>query len=656
MNSQDYAGNSAYHLSDLFLLHEGDFHFPVLSRTEYIYGGEYSASYHDADFIFAEPNPTFAYEVNRDGESCTIVGYEGVQSGDLNIPGSIDEYTVTAIGDAAFYRNGGFTGKLIIPDSVKEIGPCAFQACTGLSGELVLSQGLESIGEFAFLGNTSMTGSLDFPITLASIGRCAFYDCESITGDVVLPEGITLGDEIFCNCKSLTGTLYLPDNMVWDGNITNESGITSIHVNETSENYATYDGVLYSKDMKTLLACPGGKTGNLVIPEGVETIFRLACYYCKKLSGSLILPESVKTIGEWAFWEATFEGEIYIPKTVTYIGNNAMPLGHFFGSLELKDTDAVIEEDAFSGMKFLDYFSCNCGIEYRVWDLENGTLYACSRCAGGYIAGHNFTPPHTFDQEKIDAKYMVSEATCTEQAVYKKSCKCGKAGTETFKFGELKKHVFDQEKIDDKYLVGKETDSSLLIYKKSCKCGEAGEETFKVKFKDVPKNAYYHDAVMWAVEKGITTGTGDGTTFEPNAICTRGQVVTFLWRTAGKPEPDATENPFKDVTSTDYFHKAVLWAVENGITNGTGDGTTFEPNSNCNRAQIVTFLSRAKNGQPTTNENPFKDVPAGSYYYNPVLWAVENEITTGTGDGTTFEPNSNCTRGQVITFLYRAYK
>ena len=176
------------------------------------------------------------------------------------------------------------------------------------------------------------------------------------------------------------------------------------------------------------------------------------------------------------------------------------------------------------------------------------------------------------------------------------------------------------------------------------------------RFTDVSPSAYYHDPIVWAVENGITTGTGDGTTFEPNAICTRGQVVTFLWRAAGKPEPTSTTNPFKDVKSSDYFYKAVLWALEKGVTTGTGDGTTFEPNTNCNRAQIVTFLSRAKNGTPASTVNPFKDVPAGSYYYNPVLWAVEKGITTGTGDGTTFEPNADCTRGQVIAFLYRAYK
>ena len=199
-------------------------------------------------------------------------------------------------------------------------------------------------------------------------------------------------------------------------------------------------------------------------------------------------------------------------------------------------------------------------------------------------------------------------------------------------------------------------------YYKSCKCGAAGPETFTVStqkpvdFKDVPQNAYYHDAVMWAVQNKVTSGTGDGTTFSPDEVCTRGQVVTFLWRAAGQPEPRNAENPFVDVAPSDYFYKAVLWAREQNITSGTGDGSTFEPHANCNRAQIVTFLFRTKNGQANGQYNPFFDVPTNAYYNKAVLWAVEKGITTGTGDGTTFEPNADCTRGQVITFLYRAYK
>ena len=173
-------------------------------------------------------------------------------------------------------------------------------------------------------------------------------------------------------------------------------------------------------------------------------------------------------------------------------------------------------------------------------------------------------------------------------------------------------------------------------------------------FVDVPEGAFYYDAVMWAVDLGITTGTQDGTTFEPNSPCTRAHIATFLWRAAGCPEPESTVMPFKDVAEGKFYTTAVLWAAENGITNGTGDGTTFEPNATCTRGQIVTMLARYLKGEPTGNDNPFKDVPANAYYTNPVLWAVENGITNGTQDGTTFEPNSPCTRGHIVTFLYRA--
>ena len=181
---------------------------------------------------------------------------------------------------------------------------------------------------------------------------------------------------------------------------------------------------------------------------------------------------------------------------------------------------------------------------------------------------------------------------------------------------------------------------------------EKPEDKPVVNFKDVPTNAFYYNPVMWAVENGITTGTG-ADTFSPDEACNRGQVVTFLWRAAGKPEPTKTENPFTDVKTTDFFYKAVLWAAENGITTGTS-ATTFSPNETCNRGQVVTFLSRALKGEPKKTDNPFADVAAGAFYYNPVLWAVENGITNGTG-ADTFSPDEACNRGQVITFLYRAY-
>ena len=170
-------------------------------------------------------------------------------------------------------------------------------------------------------------------------------------------------------------------------------------------------------------------------------------------------------------------------------------------------------------------------------------------------------------------------------------------------------------------------------------------------FTDVPDDQWYTGPVLWAVENNITVGTGEGI-FSPNVTCNRAQVVTFLWRAMGEPEPESTENPFTDVAQSDYFYKAVLWAVEKNITAGTGNNQ-FSPSRPCTRDQVVTFLWRTM-GEPAPEktENPFTDVVQDIYYYIPVLWAVENEITAGTS-ATTFAPSNPCTRAQVVTFLFR---
>ena len=171
-------------------------------------------------------------------------------------------------------------------------------------------------------------------------------------------------------------------------------------------------------------------------------------------------------------------------------------------------------------------------------------------------------------------------------------------------------------------------------------------------FVDVVAGKYYYDAVLWAVENGVTNGK-DATHFEPNGTCTRAQAVTFLWRNAGQPEPKTTAMPFNDVNPGKYYEKAVLWAMEEGITNGTTT-TTFTPDANCTRAQIVTFLWRAAGQpEPKTTTMPFNDVSPGKYYEKAVLWAMEEGITNGTTT-TTFTPNADCTRAQIVTFLYRA--
>jgi len=171
-------------------------------------------------------------------------------------------------------------------------------------------------------------------------------------------------------------------------------------------------------------------------------------------------------------------------------------------------------------------------------------------------------------------------------------------------------------------------------------------------FSDVPAGAYYEEAVLWAVENGITTGTG-ATTFSPKMVCDRAQAVTFLWRAKGSPEPGTTKLDFTDVKADAYYFKAVAWAVENGITTGTGGGK-FSPSMKCDRSQIVTFLWRTMGSPAATGNAPFADVSVNAYYRDAVIWAVDMGITTGTGGGN-FSPLMKCDRSQIVTFLYRCF-
>ena len=172
-------------------------------------------------------------------------------------------------------------------------------------------------------------------------------------------------------------------------------------------------------------------------------------------------------------------------------------------------------------------------------------------------------------------------------------------------------------------------------------------------FVDVKANDYFYDAVLWAAQNGITSGT-DAVHFTPDGVCSRAQAVTFLWRAAGSPAPKSASMPFTDVPKGSYYEMAVLWAVENGITKGTSD-TTFSPDATCSRAQIVAFLWRSEKSPAAGTANPFADVKSSAYYADAVLWAVKEDITKGT-TSTTFSPDADCTRAQIVTFLWRCKK
>lgn len=189
--------------------------------------------------------------------------------------------------------------------------------------------------------------------------------------------------------------------------------------------------------------------------------------------------------------------------------------------------------------------------------------------------------------------------------------------------------------------------ANTTVYAKWTQNGSTAQNPFV----DVKEGAYYYDAVLWAVEQKITSGTS-ATTFSPDASCTRAQMVTFLWRAAGSPKVENGKNPFTDVKADAYYYDAVLWAVEKGVTSGTS-ATTFSPDATVTRGQTVTFLYRNAGSPEVSGTMPFTDVEADAYYAKAVQWAVQQKITTGTSE-TTFSPMSDCTRGQIVTFLYRA--
>lgn len=302
----------------------------------------------------------------------------------------------------------------------------------------------------------------------------------------------------------------------------------------------------------------------------------------------------------------------------------------------------------------------------------------CIHC--GYIIYFKLLPvvPHEFSEW-----YVQTPPTCTQPGVQIRECLvCGAEDVEEMARLE---HVYEPEVrlptctasgytryncqtcsnyyiadytkplghgYDNGVVIQEPTDTARGRVRFTCiRCSESHQMYYT--FRDIDSGAYYFVPVLWAVDNGITSGI-DESHFGPELICNRAQVVTFLWRSAGKPEPVNTTNPFLDVPKGSFYETAVLWAYETGITTGTA-ARRFSPDAPCNRAQVVTFLHRARGCPEPTGSMVFPDVDEGSFYHKAVLWAAERGITLGM-DGGLFRPELECTRGQIVTFLYRDAK
>ena len=341
-----------------------------------------------------------------------------------------------------------------------------------------------------------------------------------------------------------------------------------------------------------------GSIRSISFPAELTSIGASAFKNCKGLT-SVTIPAKVESIGVDAFSGCSKLRSVRIPDNVTLIGKRAF-----------EDCTSLKEAIIGNGVKNIEegvFRDCSALTSVKIYNPDCN-IYSNSTTLGD-------------PEKKQTVIYGVMATSGTGE-------KYSTAQQHAEKYGYTFKEIEPQEI--------KPSDDSF-------------------RFDDVKDpTVFYFEPVYWAYlhDPQITTGT-DSTHFGPGRTCTRAQIVTFLWRASGEPEPKSTGNPFTDVKPGAYYYKAVLWAVEKGITNGVSP-TAFGPDRGCTRGQVVTFLWRSS-GQPVprSSSNPFTDVQSGAYYFNAVLWAVDNNITNGTSP-VKFSPDATCTRGQIVTFLYRA--
>ncbi|MBR2047543.1 MAG: leucine-rich repeat protein [Oscillospiraceae bacterium] len=485
-------------------------------------------------------------------------------------------------------------GQFAVPGTVTALAPGAFENCARLTEILFYHLDtyttLTTIGERAFAGCAGLT-EISLPATLAEVGDKAFYYCRNLGTIHFQGDVPAFGELVFEGMAFLRYTFSrYPNNWY-----------------RFADQFNDWTGTMGAYNVRYEEVCSEGLWGHCCDANEVEIVAPTCCtdgydvWTCIDC-GMRYASNAVPSTGEHSYTPVTTEPTCTTPgQTVwtcagcgdSYTDGQIPALGHEWGQWYVF-TEATEEP----------------GEERR----------DCVRCDA--FESRELPPAvhvHDFRTERI------VEPTCSDPGYTQVRCECGEV--------EYRNHIAPL--------------GHVFVDGICQRCGLSNP------FADVKDTDYYFMPVLWALEHGITAGTGPDT-FAPNAPCTRGQVVTFLWRANGEPEPVSDDNPFSDVAPGDYYYRAVLWAVENGITSGTGNGR-FSPNTTCTRAQVVTFLWRAL-GEPAPAEwdNPFSDVAQGVYYYQPVLWAVENSITSGTSP-TAFSPNNPCTRGQVVTFLYRAF-
>lgn len=455
---------------------------------------------------------------------------------------------------------------VVVESGVLNVGARSFYHCDKLTS-VTLSESVDGIGNSAFEGCTSLR-SIDLPDSLDYICDSLFKGCTALESVVIPEKVIDIRESAFAGCTNLT-EVYFPDGL---------------------------------KDIKSGAFEYCRKLKSVTIPDSVlfpgSSIFA-RCYSLE----SVKLSANQVGIGNYTFVGCTNLKSLTIGKNFSFAGEYAFGL----------DINGLYDSVSYGAVPYLNdvYYAGSpaewTNVEYCKENFQLARIHY-------YDTGSNHKYTDT-----------VYPASCTSTGRIEHVCTCGIKYTE--------------------YLceLGHEFVDNICV-----RCGASASTDG---FTDISSDKYYFDAINWAVGSGITLGTTEST-FSPNDVCTRAQIVTFLWRAAGRPVYNDGVLQFVDVPQSAYYYNAVKWAERNNITEGT-DSTHFSPNATCTRAQIVTLLMRANRFTDDAPKVDFVDVTDGSYYYKAVCWATKYGVTLGT-DATHFSPNAGCTRAQVVTFLYRA--
>lgn len=514
--------------------------------------------------------------------------------------------SVTAIGESAF-ENCAALKRITLPKNITKLEASCFSGCTALA-EIALPDGLKALGEKVFSGCAALK-SVRIPAEVTVIPTEAFSGCSSLES-ITIPKSVShINERAFDGCTALKKVDYLGSDTDWS-RVTKETGNNALDNAEKSFTRTDHEHKY---------------TDTVIPPTCTErgcTVHLCACGDKREDSYTPPLGHSYK-------------GGICV-RCGILDPNKDIPHKHDFIPIVTKPTCLT---EGFTT------YACSCGECYtkdyvsavgHKTQLQNAKAAGC--LTGGYTGDEVCTVcGKVFKQGSVifalghdPQPARVKAPTCTESG-YTGDLICMRCGDMT----QIGKTV---------------TAAGHKFFGGVCSvCGTKGAEAVP-KFDDVKPGAFYFDAVRWAVENGITNGTGKNT-FSPNDVCSRYQIVMFLWRAAGQPEAKAAVS-FADVKPGDIFYEAVQWAVERGITKGTSS-TSFSPFTPCTRGQIVTFLYRSAGSPKVSGACNFSDVSSGSFCHDAVIWASTEGITNGTSAGR-FSPNEGCTRAQVVTFLYRA--